>query len=83
LTKAAVQIANIPMGLIMNWEHTGVNIVLGYQWTMTEKGTKQVGAGDVMSDCICATASGNFLPFQVIYQGKTPACLPRFVMIGM
>ena len=28
---------------------------------------------------ICATASGIFLPFQIIYQGKTPACLPRFV----
>ena len=27
---------------------------------------------------ICATASGIFLRFQVIYQGKTPACLPRF-----
>jgi len=53
LTKAAVQIANILMDLIMNWEHTGVNIVSGYQWTMAEKGTKQVeyaGAGDVMSD---------------------------------
>ena len=28
---------------------------------------------------ICAIASGIFLPFQVIYQGRTPACLPRFV----
>ena len=28
---------------------------------------------------ICATASDIFLPFQVIYQDKTPACLPRFV----
>ena len=26
-----------------------------------------------------ATTSGSFLPFQVIYQDKTPACLPRFV----
>ena len=82
--KAAVEIINIPMDLIMNWDHTGVNIVPGSQWTMEEKGAKRVECTSLDDKCqitvvICATASGIFLPFQVIYQGKTPACLPRFV----
>lgn len=38
--KAAVEIIDIPMDLIMNWDHTGVNIVPGSQWTMEEKGAK-------------------------------------------
>ena len=67
----------------MNWDHTGVSIVPSSQWTMEEKGAKRVECASVddkhqITVVICATASGIFLPFQVIYQGKTPACLPRF-----
>ena len=40
--QAAVEIANIPMDLVLNWDHTGVNIVPGSQWTMAEKGAKRV-----------------------------------------
>ena len=39
--KAAVEIIDIPMDLIMNWDHTGVNIVPGSQWTMEEKGQNE------------------------------------------
>jgi len=61
-----------------------VNIVPGSQWTLEERGAKRVECTGVNDKCqitvvICATASGIFLPFQVIYQGKTPACLPQFV----
>jgi len=38
--KAAVQIAKIPMDLVINWDHTGVNIVPGSHWTLEEKGAK-------------------------------------------
>jgi len=38
--KAAVEIADIPMDLIMNWDHTGVNIVPSSQWIMEKKGVK-------------------------------------------
>ena len=74
----------MPMDLIINWDHTGVNIVSGSQWTMEEKGAKRVKYTSLddkyqITVVICATASGIFLPFQVIYQGKTPACLLRFV----
>ena len=82
--KAAVEIINIPMDLIKNWGHMGVNIVPVSQWTMKENGAKRVEWTSLDDKCqitvvICATASGIFLPFQVIYQGKTTACLQRFV----
>ena len=82
--QAAVDIADIPMDLVLNWDHTGVNIVPGSQWTMAEKGAKRVECAGVddkrqITIVVCGTASGVFLPFQVIYKGKTPACLPRFV----
>ena len=61
-----------------------MNIVPGSQWTMAEKGAKRVECAGVddkrqITVVVCGTASGIFLPFQVIYQGKTPVCLPRFV----
>ena len=82
--KAAVEIMDIPMGLIMNWNYTGVNIVPGSQWTMEEKEAKRVECTSLddkrqITVVVCATATGTFLPFQVIYQGKIPACLPKFV----
>ena len=50
---------------------------------MEEKGAKRVdcvGLDDKrqITVVICATLSGIFLPFQVIYQGKTLACLPKY-----
>ena len=64
--KAAVEITDIPMGLIINLDHTGVNIVPGSQWTMEEKGVKQVECASLDDKCqikivVCATASGTFL----------------------
>ena len=38
--KAAVEIINVPIDLIMNWDHTGVNIVPGSKWTIEEKEAK-------------------------------------------
>lgn len=35
------------MDLVLNWDHTGVNIVPGSQWTMTEKGSKRVACAGV------------------------------------
>lgn len=65
--KAAVETLDIPMDLIMNWDHTGVNIVPGYHWTMKEKGTKRVECTSLDDKCqitvvICATTSSIFLP---------------------
>jgi len=34
----------IPSDLILNWDHTGINVVPGSQWTMEAKGSKRVEA---------------------------------------
>ena len=59
----------------MNWDHTGINIVPGYLWTMEEKGAKRVDCVGLDDKRKITILSGNFLPFQVIYQGKTPKAL--------
>ena len=60
---------DIPADLIMNWGHTGINIVTGYPWTMEEKGAKHVdyvGLDDKqqIAVVICATLSGIFCLFK-------------------
>ena len=81
--KVVVEMEDVPADLILNWDHTGINIVPGCPWTMEEKGAKRVdcvGLDDKrqITAVICATLSGFFLPFQVIYQGKITANLPRY-----
>lgn len=88
--KAAVETLDIPMDLIMNWDHTGVNIVPGSHWTIKEKGTKRVECASLDDKCqitvvICATTSSIFL-FTILSNlpGQNSCmfvtiCLPRYV----
>ena len=82
-TKVVVEMEDVPLDLIMNWDHTGINIVPGCPWTIEEKGAKSVDCVRLddkrqITTVICATISGIFLPFQVIYEGKRAASLPRY-----
>ena len=82
--KAVVEMEKVPPELVLNWDHTGINIVPGSQWTMEEKGSKRVGVAGLndkrqITVVFCASLAGEFLPVQLIYQGKTQACLPRYV----
>ena len=80
-----VTVANmedIPDDLILNWDHTAINIVPVSSWTMNQKGEKRVeivGLDDKrqITAVLCGALSGEILPFQLIYQGKTSACLPK------
>ena len=81
--KAVVEMWDVPSDLILNWDHTGINIVPSSIWTMEAKGSKRVaviGLSDKqqITAVFCAALSGELLPLQLIYQGKTTACLPRF-----
>ena len=72
----------IPDKLIFNWDNTPINIVPGSQRTITQKGSKiieLIGLGDKcqIAAVVCGTLSGDFLPLQLIYAGKTKACLPN------
>ena len=79
---AVVQMEDIPEDLILNWDHTGVHIVPGSSWTMDSKGQQRVEIAAMndkrqMTVVVCGSLSGNLLPFQLIYQGKTAASVPK------
>lgn len=81
--KAVVEMEDIPPKLVFNWDQTGISIVPGSSWTMEVKGSKRVeivGMDDKrqITAVFCGTLMGEFLPLQLIYQGKTSACLPRY-----
>lgn len=81
--NAVVEMEEIPPQLVFNWDQTGISIVPGSSWTMEAKGSKRVeiaGMGDKrqITAVFCGALSGEFLPPQLIYQGKTTACLPRY-----
>ena len=51
-------------------------------WTMEQKGKKHVEIialddKQQITAVICGSLSGDVLPLQLIYQGKTQACLPK------
>ena len=73
----------IPPELIINFDQTGINYVLVSSWTMEEAGKKRVeiiGKDDKcqITAVFDATLSGDFLPVQLVYQGKSTKCLPSF-----
>ena len=70
------EMEEIPPELTLNWDQTGIKIVPSNTWTMDQQGAKQVevcGANDkrLITAVFCGSLVGDFLPIQVIYQGKT------------
>lgn len=77
-----VKMEDIPCELILNCDQTGVRLVPSCSWTMEKKGTKRVslsGTDDKrqITLVLCGSMTGDFLPPQVIYKGKTERCHPR------
>ena len=67
--------------LVLNWDHTRVHYVPTSNWTMERMGSKRievVGLDDKRQITLVfgASMSGDFLPPQVKYSGKTTRCLP-------
>ena len=78
----SVELENIPVELILNWDQTGIKIVPSSNWTMELSSSKRVeilGASDKrqITAVLCGTLLGDILPTQVIYQGQTDRCHPR------
>ena len=74
---------DIPPELVFNWDQTGISIVPGSSWTMEAKGSKRVEIVGISNKrqitvVFCGAMTGEFLPPQLIYQGKTSACLPCY-----
>ena len=81
--KTVVEMDEIPIELICNWDQTGDYVPVS-AWTMEKEGAKRVeivGADDKRQITAVFTVSmaGDFLPVQLIYQGKTSKCLPPYV----
>jgi len=73
---------DIPESLIINWDQTGLSIVPTGGWTMEKKGTKTVPIAHSddkrqLTVVLAITAAGDYLPAQLLYQGKTPKCHPQ------
>ena len=79
---AEVLMKDIPEQLIINWDQTGLSIVPTGDWTMEKEGTKIVPIAHnddkrQITAVLAITASGDYLPPQLLYQGKTPKCHPQ------
>ena len=77
-----VEMEEIPPELILNWDQTGINLVPASGWTMDQLGAKRVeikGVNDKrqITALFCGTLTGDFLPVQLIYKGKSARCHPR------
>ena len=71
----------VPQALIVNWDHTGLKYVLVSSWTMAKEGSKRVEISGIddkrqITAVFAVTLDGSFLPIQLIYYGKSHACLP-------
>ena len=80
---ATVVMEEIPPHLILNWDQTGLKIVPSSSWTMDRRGSRRVeltGVDDkrMITAVFCGSLTGDFLPIQLIYKGKTPRCHPKF-----
>ena len=81
--KTIVAMDEIPQDLIINFNQTALNYVPATPWTMEQQGTKRIeviGKGDKwqITAVFGGIMTGDFLPLQLIYEGKTERCLPRY-----
>ena len=74
---------SVPPELVINFDQTALNYVPIPDWTMEKEGTKRVEiiAKDdkrQLTAVFAGSATGEFLPLQLIYEGKTDRCLPYY-----
>ena len=78
-----VKAHNIPPELIINWDQAGVKVVPSQNWTMEQQGAQRVEIAAIndkrqITITLAGTMSGELLPIQILYQGKTDCCHPKF-----
>ena len=74
---------NVPPEMVVNIDQTGAPIVPVSNWTLAEEGSRQVpivGKEDKRQITVLmgASAAGELLPPEVLYQGTTTQCHPNF-----
>ena len=80
--KAEVLMNEIPPQLIFNWDQTVIQLVPTGQWTMHRAKEKVIPIANSddkrqITAVLAATLTGEYLPPQVIYTGKTLRCHPK------
>ena len=80
--SAFVAVHTISSSLVPNWDQTGINVVPSADYTMEQRGSKWIEIADYqdkrqITATFVATLSGEFLPIQILYAGKTDRCLPK------
>ena len=78
-----VKAHNIPSELVINWDQVGVNLVPSQSWTMEGQGSSRVeiaGSKDKrqITLTLAGSMTGELLPLQLLYQGKTARCHPKY-----
>lgn len=79
--KAIIEMEDIPGELVINWDQTRIHYVPVSSWTMAKEGSKRVKIAGIddkrqITAVFGGTMAGDFLPPQLIYQGKTHKSLP-------
>lgn len=82
ISKAILE-NDIPKDLVLNLDQTPLSYVSPGKYTFSAKGSKTVpikGLDDKrqITATFTVTSTGEFLPMQIIYQGKSKRCLPKF-----
>ena len=80
---STVELEEISALFIMNWDKTSIKIVPSSSWTMEKEGSKRIeveGVDDkhLITAVFCCLLVGDFLPVQLIYNGKTDRCHPHY-----
>ena len=73
---------DIPSDLIINWDQTGIQLVPTGDWTLNRADEKIIPIHNSddkrqITAVIAATMTGEYLPIQLIYKGKTDWCHPK------
>jgi len=79
--ETVIEMEEVPCELVINWDQTGIHYVPVSSWTMAKEGSNRVEIAGIddkrqITAVFGATMTGDFLPPQIIYQGKTKRCLP-------
>ena len=79
--KAIVEMAEILNDRIINWDQTAIKYVPVSEWTMERVGSKRVEIAGLedkrqITTVFAESLTGDFLPIQLVHQGKTEKCYP-------
>ena len=78
---AEVIMNGIPPSLVINWDQTAIHLVPVSVWTMSKQREQSISIAGLddkreITVILAVTLAGEYLPPQILYQGKTERCHP-------